>query len=888
MRPVNLTLSAFGPYPGLVEVPLDKFDTSGLYLICGDTGAGKTTLFDAIMFALYGEASGNVRETRTLRSDFAAPDAETFVELKFEYRGKVYRIRRSPAYERPKLRGEGTTTHQPTVELDRPDLPTLTKQRDVDDAIVDILGINRSQFSQIVMIAQGEFRKVLSAQTKERAKIFRHLFGTAPFERFAKDLEAKQCELAREHDELVREVDALAAQAQFAADDESGVERDRLHQAEAVTASWLSSALDSARDRDEKKRGDVDRKIADAQKLRDALGIEADKALRAVKARQDRDKALKMLAARTGELASARALLSETEGEQPVRESLAAAIVTESVALPTYARLSKTEKDLDAARTAREKTQGEINAIEALLNETALDEPEAVAIEQNALLARIVETIKHLESSLAAALEAQRVIDETKRSLDAERKAYEEAKKTLETRTIEHLEMQRRYLDGQAGVLAQTLEENSPCPVCGSTHHPRPAARHVDVPTEDDLDKAASRTEAARAHAEPLARRVSAIAAKLEERSVALVRSEQTNGTAEDMKVELESLEKEQTRARDVLGKAQKAIQLKDRLAALEKERSSADDDMARLEAVRKEMARDLRHPDEQTARRALQRLKQDLERLERRRTDAERACVEHETAIARLEASVAAYDEQLKSASNHDVDEIRARLARADEELRNLGRLRDEIVSRESRNSSIAARLADIEQRADEVSIGYRDVVAIAETAAGKIKGKSRISFETYVQSMYFDQVISAANARLSVMTGGRYELTRSHVAASLSAQTGLDLDVIDHYTGKTRSASSLSGGESFEASLSLALGLSDVIQHHAGGIQLDTMFIDEGFGSLDGESLNRAITMLNTLTGSDKLVGIISHVDELKEAIDRKIVVKSGREGSSLEMEL
>lgn len=888
MRPVNLTISAFGPYPGLVDIPLGKFGTSGLYLICGDTGAGKTTIFDAITFALYGEASGDTREARTLRSDFATADTETFVDLTFDYHSKTYRIRRTPAYERPKLRGEGTTMHQPTVELERPGLPPLTKQREVDEAVVEILGINRSQFAQIVMIAQGEFRKVLSAQTKERAKIFRRLFNTAPYEKFAKDLEARQRELTREHDELAREVKALAEQALFAADDDRGLERDRLCQADAVIASWLSSNLEQACSDDAGKRIVLDHAIDKLQKTRDALSVKSDQAQRLDKARTERASAQEKLTRQTRILTDSRALLKECEEERSLREELSTAIATETATLSTYSRLSKTDAELKAALTARKRSSDQLSKIDELLGKTSVDDPENTIVEQNKLLVQYDGARKTLETSISAALELNQAIEETRRALTRGEKAYASAKKALEESVLAHLDVQRRYLDGQAGILAHTLQEGLPCPVCGSTHHPSPALQHESIPTKQDIDIAASRADEARAKAEPLAHQTSALRAQLEERIAAQERSTRTDGTVDDMKGKLASLVHAQSIACDNLEMARRALKLKEQRTETEKAMTEREDAAARLQAIRDEMTRNLRYPDEETAKKELSRKRDELDALERKRTRAERACADAETEIARLEASIAAFDSQIASTAGCNLNEIREELARTDEHLRNLRQQRDCIVSRESRNAAILARLEAIEDRSITVNAQHRDIAAIAETAAGKIKGKSRISFETYVQSMYFEQVIKAANARLSVMTGGRYELLRCQTASSLGAQTGLDLDVVDHYTGKSRSASSLSGGESFEASLSLALGLSDVIQQHAGGIQLDTMFIDEGFGSLDGESLNRAISMLNTLTGTEKLIGIISHVDELKDAIDRKIVVKSGREGSSLAIEL
>ncbi len=1081
MRPLELTISAFGPYAGEVRVPLERLGASGIYLICGDTGAGKTTLFDAIAFALYGEASGEYRDAKSLRSDFADPNVETFVELIFEYRGERFRIRRSPQYERPKLRGEGTTLHASTIEFERPGCAALTKTRDADQAIVELLGMDRSQFSQITMIAQGEFRKLLSSSTSERAAIFRKLFDTQCYERFQADLEFQRKTLASEYAELKRTVETLADQAAFPDASERALERGRRMADDACTGTWLLDALAAQAQDDAAELARVEAKRESAEQAREASATRIAHAEQTEEAKALLAEAEITLAhARTAAKELAQAADREAQRD-PLREQLAQRKAAEASKLAAYDRLDEADAAVCKALLAKTQTQANAESAEARIADleakrSASDKEAQGLLGAEVRQAQAQARLKEAEARCAGAAEACKAVEECERArveITAEqamleqaratenetRNAYEMAKRhqenaasavkglaeanadlkaseiTLEAATARatlleadlqtcvektaalaqakeqqktadatyeqkrenwqtalnaSAQCEQRYFDAQAGVLAQTLQADRPCPVCGSTSHPKPASLPEHAPSKQDIERAKAVTEERAATLSLAASAASAAKTRTEERTSELCAWQQEHGTHEEVARRLSeahaaveearmSLQRARAQA-DALAKAQndlltaeaktatlendarlalenvyahaqnvaslsarletyeQALVFPDRTTAsseleraneekadaesayirtrneaqrlselsaelskidtalatarseAETARTAAHDAVAAYataQATREEIARYLAYPTRKEAQSKLDALSRELETLVAAKNACDLAIQRNATEQERALATCDALRERVDSGESIDIEQERVRLAGHKESLARLAREREDVVARDRANMRISATLKAALARAEGIERTYGAIESLAYTAAGKLKGKERISFETYVQALYFDQIIAAANKRLAIVSNGRYELVRRTSAHSLRGQSGLDLDVLDNYTGKARDASSLSGGESFEASLSLALGLSDVVQSNAGGIQLEAMFIDEGFGSLDPDALAQAIRMLTTLTGSDKLIGIISHVEELKASIDRKIIVTRTQTGSHMRIE-
>ena len=917
-------MSAFGPYAGEVEVDFSRLGRTGLYLVCGDTGAGKTTIFDAISFALFGQPSGTDRTPRSLRSDFAEASMPTFVELEFEHAGATYRVRRNPEYERPKKRGEGTTTEGAGAELNAPDRPPVTSPRAVDAAVVELLGIDRGQFSQIVMIAQGDFRRLLSAETKDRAAILRKLFGTWPYVEFQRDLEAQRAKLAGQAAAVRQRLGELARLCTLEGD--AAACRDEMLERE-VDARALLELLEGAIDEDARVGKELDRQLAELSRLVDARAREAEQAKRYAELNGQRAEVERVLPDARAADAAAADELARVAGRGDERTALVARIGVARESLPRYAELtqaqrleakakeelSRAQEDERVAREAREDMQGRARELGKRV-ESLGNAPEGLARATSAVreASRGVDDaargLKEARASLERLEERQTSRDEAASLLEKAAGRFERTRSAFVKADEAHRSLQLAFLNGQAGVLARGLRDGEPCPVCGSTTHPSPAAQKDQVPTQAQVEAARRRRD----DAEAAARTASEERGRAEERLASceaelaeLASQVGTQVTASDR---VKACERELGRAKEASAAAVAAeLGAKKKVRALDMAKAQfadAETDLAKGERAATELGERLASAREglvaargrsaslAEALSEIARLEGAVSAIDAERGRAEEARGAASAALERLLARRETLSQQLDAWSDKPPvapQEAEAALASAQEERSVLVARAAEVSGRAAHNETVARQVRTCAREGASVSERYGEVAALAYTANGRLAGKERVSFETYLQGRWFDRVLVAANRRLLVMTDGRYELVRHHGAreGGGTAQTGLDLDVRDSFTGRPRSASSLSGGESFKASLALALGLSDVVQAHAGGIRLDTMFVDEGFGSLDEESLALAIRTLTELSGSDKLVGIISHVDELKESIDRKIVVERGRTGSTLRIE-
>mgnify|MGYP004667444679 FL=1 len=1180
MRPIKLTLSAFGPYAGRTVLELDRLGESGLYLITGDTGAGKTTIFDAITYALYGEASGDSRDPGMLRSKYASPDTPTEVELVFSSGGKVYTVRRNPEYQRPKTRGEGFTLRRAEAELICPDGRVVTKTKDVTDAVRNILGIDRRQFLQIAMIAQGDFLKLLLAPTEERKAIFRQLFKTEPYRRLQDELRTETAALSRRcaeigasvrqytdeidcaaesplyeelteakagrmpagetlgliarvigqderlSDEMSREIDTLEERLRdIHARLRENEKNERLREGLAAKLAELeekkgglersSAALKAERDKRpraaeyaaelallESRSGEYE-KLAelngDIQKLSAQLDSDTGELRRTDSAIAERRESAARLRTEGQELASAgedvQRLSAERDRAEAERELLCEDLACRerldgaenalNAAREAYEALRPKEDELEELRTEAAKLEAELPSYAELEDitagantskerlraaETALELKKreyesagtrlaACRAELDALknaaadverLTREKETAERRLSALQKLEEDAAELDGLAVLLEKKQAGFLLAGKTADELQRNYVNLNKAFLAAQAGVLASALHDNEPCPVCGSMSHPHPAAIPAEAPGEDELnairdESAAAQEELRRISAEcaavrtrkdakesalnaaladiaavredvprltaeteraihALSERISAANARderrqelaaglpaLEERAAALAaeqgelektraaesaslaalderraalcgRLRCANGdearrelralndgrdrlaktlaaaqeafdscrdgytaaasactqterrlraglvTAVDAdafrpavtELHRKTLEKISALARDIAAAEERAV----RKAGTEKLLRETEEELSTLSGTREalsgavqfnssrlaemrrrvqELAFSLPFPDGGSARARTKELtaltesmKADLERAEREHGQLERAVSalsgETDGLIAQL-ADAPELDAAAETAERERTETLRAELRQQKQTVDS------RIHSNRAAAESISERLSELERL--ERRLGW--MKSLSDTANGTINGKEKVALETYVQMTFFDRIIARANIRFMVMSGGQYELKRRADAGDFRSQSGLELDVVDHYNGSERSVKTLSGGESFKASLSLALGLADEIQSSAGGVRLETMFVDEGFGSLDEESLDQAIRALGGLTEGNRLVGIISHVGELKERIDKQIVVTKERTGGS-----
>ena len=915
MRPLKLTMSAFGPYAEKTVLNISDLGDRGLYLITGDTGAGKTTIFDAITFALYGEASGENRDASMLRSKYAKDSTATEVELEFSYAGKTYTVKRSPAYERPKLRGDGTVTQPAEAELHYPDGRVVTKLNDVNSAVLEIMGVDRKQFMQIAMIAQGAFLQLLNAQTKTRSEIFRHIFKTERYQdlqealkREARDLEGKCDDVRKSLDQYINgievdENDVLSIEVKKAKDGELPI---------GETTDLLQKLIDQ----EDGKEGELTRQKAELEKLLEAVNGNLVKIEAQEKTREsiEANKAEKAKEEQTN--ASLKAAWEEQKEKEPEIEASLRQKAGIEAELPRYEKLADLLTSIaqnEASLAEKEQTYGEKNAqynADSVALETLKEELRTLA-DAGEKAARLIAQREKTEAKQTALNDLEDLLGTyglEMQELAKLQQEYREADAASQAATQAYEAKNKAYLDEQAGIIAETLEVGKPCPVCGSLDHPHPARKAETAPSEAELKKAKTAAETAqrtarqkseacgsqKAKTEGIRSNIEADAEKLwsgiafTEIPSALERGK-TEAAEELARLE-EAIEREAKRSarKTVL---EKTVPEKDRalsaskqeMEALNTEKASLcatlDAENRQLEADRKT----LRFDNKEAAEAEMNRISAAAGAMRAAIDAAKAACDSSAQKIGNLNAAIEGLEGQLSAEALPDPDAEKARKTGLSAEKEAVEEKLKPVHARLEANRKTLGHLKEQAGNLDELEKRFAWVKGLSATANGAIPGKEKIMLETYIQMTYFDRIIARANTRLLVMSGNQYELKR-HKPQGSQAQSGLDLDVVDHYNGTERSVKSLSGGESFMASLSLALGLSDEIQSSAGGVRLDTMFVDEGFGSLDEESLDQAMNALASLAEGNRLVGIISHVSNLKERIDKQIVVKKTPSGGSV----
>ena len=980
MRPTELIISAFGPYAGEVTLDMASLGDRGLYLITGDTGAGKTTLFDAIAFALYGNASGDSRKPRMLRSKYARPDARTYVEMGFSYSGKEYRVRRNPEYMRTKQRGEGETREKPDAQLHMPDGRLVTGDKAVTAEVEGLLGLNREQFSQIAMLAQGSFSRLLSGRTEDRGIIFREIFKTKPYQLFQEKLKDRAKGL------YGRYADSRKSMEQYAGGviTEGHSEELKLRWKEVPQGSLeaLLEVLDQLIGADEAQQQGKDRAMALVRDEMAALGMELGKMQGDAAVCRDMAAAADVLRENMPVLEQAKVRYEREKERQADRDGLIGTVTRMEENLKTYDRFDSLQENLKACRK-------ETESLEKRLGQAALEERQWK--ERNDSDEKILESLRQAGEEYQAALTAGERLGEysgrigllaeelaqygqERKKLEAARERYRAAGEESRRADDAYREMYQRFLDNQAGILASRLTEGQPCPVCGSVTHPAPA-RYLEEGKEaakdkvdrlkaaaEEKDKAAARLslEAGRlagsldTRYERMKQQIDAEVATWKEDWQKRIRQAEADAAAlasetgdvrqgrryfleqwelmmGQLKGQLErqaAAQKEKIREKKKRKEDKEAVEGRRALGRQSLEEASERKQQAQkmlaesqakereLESRLKEMESSLPYENRKAAQAELAEKKAFLAGLEKAFKEAEesynRISRRVSDAQARLEAlrgRMAEKDTEGRETAGEDRDPVngpdtmlpggmdvrtamerlearmqenRQHQSEARERLTGLEQEKSRLHHRLETNRMARERISEQKTSMEEIQKEWTWVKALSDTAAGEVGGKEKITLETYAQMAYFERIIARANTRFMVMSGGQYELKRC-TEEDNRGKNGLGLNVIDHYNGTERSVKTLSGGESFQASLSLALGLSDEIQSAAGGIRLDTLFVDEGFGSLDEDTLNLAMKSLGDLAEGRRLVGIISHVGELKERIQHQIVVVKDKTGGS-----
>jgi len=914
MRPLKLIISAFGPYAGKTELDLAELGASGLYLITGDTGAGKTTLFDAIAFALYGEPSGETRETSMLRSKYAEPDTDTFVEMTFTYNGNKYNIVRNPEYQRPKKRGDGFTAQRAEATLTYPDGRLVTGSPQVTTAIRELTGIDRSQFAQIAMIAQGDFLRLLIASTKERQEIFRQIFQTKNYEILQYRLKNEAGSLGSQYNEIQRSIKQYIDGIVCEADDVLEIDVRKAKDGQ-LTIDAVVELLIKLTEQDELRQQAENTALKavedEISKIDTALG----KAEQDNKARTDLSKAQAELTIASEKLPELQAVYEEATKHHPEIDPLTGHIATEQAKLPQYDELDRSVKEIgekgEQLKAVQEKK-------DELTESIRLKKQQQQSWQEQLSTLKDAETKKlKLESELEKANIKKSQVKGIKALLserseinvayEAAQEKYLSLRDLADTANASYIELNRAFLDAQAGILAETLEDGQPCPVCGSKEHPAPADISDKAPTEKVVETAKNKADKAQTDA------VGASSAAAEEKGKLESKDKEIDKAAKDIFGERseklnEAITAELSRITELIASFSMSIveeeqrckqkaDIEVNLPTLEKELvdlgnvvttngtiiTTLTTEINGLESTLKKLKEALAFAAKKDAEENIRLLTEKKKKLETAIQTAKDNLDAHRTLISGLETQIKTLTKQLDDAEAIDIEKLTDQKTGLMTKKAALSTKLTAIVSHLNTNGNIKNHIDERLKEVAGVEKHWKWVKALSDTANGQLSGKDKIMLETYVQASYFERIIRRANLRLMIMSSGQYELKRAVDASNQKSQSGLELNVIDHYNATERSVKTLSGGESFMASLSLALGLSDEIQSTAGGIRLDTMFIDEGFGSLDEDALSQALKVLNSLAESNLLVGIISHVSELKERIDKQIVVKKEKSGGS-----
>lgn len=909
MRPLKITMSAFGPYAGKVTLDMQKLGKSGIYLITGDTGAGKTTIFDAISYALYGEASGNYRENTTLRSKYASADTPTFVELEFEYNNEIYKINRNPEYPRPNKRGEGFTKQSANAELVMPDGSVITKIKEVSAKVEEIIGINKNQFSQIAMIAQGDFRKLLNCETNERSKIFRKIFKTEPYHNIEIKLSSLFNELKRNREKEKSGIEQYINQLKCNENDTLSLELERAKSGDVLIEDVIKLA------------GEIINKdtleYTKTQKNIESINEEIEKINSNIKLYENQEATKKAYAKASAKLEELKTKRNEcekayksAEAQRERLDDLTRKINLINSKMPKYDELKSLENSIKERTQSFEKSNNllKLKQQEITLLEKEIDE-KSKALEEvkgaDLLVQKLTVQKEEINKKAEALKELKTEIDRCKTEQKNLKNAQSFAKSALDEYGALENEYNQIYIaffNEQAGIIADGLKDGEPCPVCGSTSHPNLARKSENAPSQADVEsaqnlvkKAQEKADKARDTASALKSRFDEIAANVKSSAKKLFGTD--DNVFDDYNSNINALKKEYDCTLALLKTANEKLSLYKKLdkeipKIQEKQKSLSDEistlntqkasDEAFISENTKRVTSIKSELDFESADLAKDKLKEytnlsnDIKNaIEKSKNDFDDIKSKYDT----QKGTKASLENALKEFKEIDLASLNEKSLKLNEYKKDIDETAKSLYSRIESNKLLVDNIS--EKR--DILKGYDDkyvwLKALSETANGDISGKEKITLETFVQMTYFDSIIRKANIRLLTMSDGQYELVRRSDVETLKKNEGLALDVIDHFNASSRSVSTLSGGESFMASLCLALGLSDEIQSSNGGIKLDTMFVDEGFGSLDGEALDRALSALTSLSQGNRLVGIISHVDALRDRIDNKIVITKDR---------
>lgn len=918
MKLLKLTINAFGPFVDKTVINFNDFGNNGLFLITGDTGAGKTTIFDAITFALFGSASGSTRNNvSALRSDFADEDNRTFVELEFSNKGEKYTIARKAQHKKSNRK----TRLNEEFSLICP-CGTILTQTDATNKIQEIIGLDKSQFAQIVMLAQGEFQRLLNSNTKDRREIFQKIFKTFSLYTFQQKLKLRadmeKGNFKALENSIIQYVEGI--------DIDNAIET-LIFEKQSFLSAKNCYNLDSLLELLNQSNGLDNEKLVKLQKDLDENNKRNEEIVKQIEAATTIENNRKTLASiienlpnLEEELNSKKLNYEKEKAKEEERNSIAVQIDKIEKTIPKYEELSKFEKELklgvedlttseSSLKTLKEtfeKTQKEYienkNSIKIYLNVDVEIEQLNNKKKENT---KEKENIKDIQNKLNKLAEKRKELETSQVELLESTKDYEE-------KSLKADKLYKEFICNQAGIIAQNIKDGDKCPVCGSTNHPCLAVLSSENITQDAVDRAKKDTEISQTTCNQKSQIAAKLKAELDEQEKNILEKAKADFkilTIERLKEELplilnrnnvdletlKSLEekltadsKEKQKLLTSIENFEKSeVTNKATIQKLDDENSKKKEAVNTLTTKITETKKNLEFKSEDEANKKLKELKKQQNLLKENLEKLEKTYNEALTSYNQTIGQKKELENNLKGQKVIDIKKLNTDKVQLDEIIKQLNDDKTKVYSRHQTNSTALKNLMKSKKEL-KVSDSKRNVFQnLSDTANGCLDNKLKLTFENFVLSKYFKQILVAANKRFKAITYNQFEFKHSEDSKG-NAYIGLDINVFDSYTGKERPVSTLSGGESFKAALSLALGLSDIIQQQVGGVQIDTMFIDEGFGSLDSDSLEQTMKILMELSNNETLIGIISHVAELREKIDRKIIVSKDKKGSSIKIEI
>lgn len=912
MRPLKLTISAFEAYKNKTIIDFSKIGKEGIYLITGDTGAGKTTIFDAITMALYGKLSGENRDIKNVRCKYSDKQADTFINFEFEIRGRIYNVTRYPKCIRPSKKGDGfTDTKAGEDTLIMPDRSVITGS-DINKKIIELMGIDYNQFKQIAMLPQGEFLKLLLSESNEKEKIFRSLFSTEYYNELNERLKDENSKYKNKYDNQISEIEG-----------------------------YISSVICTNNEKNEINCLNTSKTIEFLEKKNESTKIKIDKLTELFDENNDRKTKYNILLSKINDVKNIEKKLEESKAfvkrsEEFLKEYEVELLKAKSLedkktkiverialirgGLEKYEVLKnnqdlldkniKNNKEYIELKTADENDYKEL--LFQLENEQKIFESLSDSETKYNNLKfenEKIETVKSEIESLLAEIEKYKDLI---KSFDNIKKKYKAQSLKSEKLNIEFNTKNKIYLDEQAGILALNLKEGMPCPVCGSKEHPFTAELSNGAPTKAELDKLKDNRDKEQEKTEKLSAECSKYIGSIEQLKNVVIQNtikfdESCSGVEDaenvlnirldEINIKIKNLSSEIDKAsndyekykklnKEIPEKQKKITELQNKIDEYDKNIIRTEGEINKHKEVIVSLKKELEFESKDKAILEINNLEETVRNIDNNIDKCQKDYDECNLDIKKGQGEISAYENEIKNNKPEemcDLEEINNSLEIINQKEKEYTQRLECLKNEYSFNTNLCISIRKSYDAIKKTEKKYIMIKKLYALTSGNIKDQTRIKLESYVQSLYFDRIVARANKRLSIMTNGQYELVRELESNSKQKKFGLGLNVVDHWTGTQRAVNTLSGGESFKAALALALGLTDEIKSRSGGVSLDAMFIDEGFGSLDDESLSQAVRALTELASNDKTIGIISHIKELKNKIDKQLVVKKDRQNGS-----